>query len=554
MRALRRRSFAGSGQPPAAIGARSVTAVGLVAATLVTMWRMERFRADYWAQLSPWVTFLAGGLAILAGTLVFVYWRLAERSHSYLRLGETLPFGDETALLAARGRALVVGRGPFVDVVDLPPRVMHALYIAIALGVALIGLDNRAVALLREVPSRFDRSNIDYCKPPVPPKHDTRPRQGCTLVERAYRLGYTTSLGSCAPAAEERAVDQVCTQRQLDEPYFHFAWRRLGDRVDQLRTTDDKPGSLDRLERQFDHLVAMVGTTLATVAMQPRSSHHLFTNLPDPRPALDDRVAGLLDRGCGARLVHLPHFPHIADGPAGPSKLFEHVLAQLMFNPSYKPIIAQCEEVVVHWAAPPDTCARLAAHPLDTLAGSGALDAVRGVLRWRTTRAETRALDSALGLAHAPDLPSAQRIVSFQCLMFDPGAPPAAPLERTLELDGERLAVREVRTRPLAGDDSSQIRLYKQLAALMAPGFGYGRLTSNQAVGAAPEEAALAETFRQPAFWLTKLDQLRDADLFLGNDWLARRPELLEVYPYHVHLQNFIEIFRRQYKQHEGRL
>jgi hypothetical protein len=88
----------------------------------------------------------------------------------------------------------------------------------------------------------------------------------------------------------------------------------------------------------------------------------------------------------------------------------------------------------------------------------------------------------------------------------------------------------------------------------MAPGFGYGRLTSNQAVGAAPEEAALAETFRQPVFWLTKLDLLRDADLFLGNDWLAERPDLLEVYPYHLHLQNFIEIFRRQYKQHEGRL
>lgn len=553
MKPLRRQRFDGP-REPRAIGARSVTAIGLVAAIGVTMWRMERFRADYWAQLSPWVTFLAGGLAVLAGTLVFVYWKLAERSHSYLRAGELLPFGDETALLAARGRALIVGRAPFVDVIDLPPRVTHALYIAIALGIALIGLDNRAVALLREVPARFDRSSIDYCKPPAPPKRDTRPRQGCALVERAYRLGYVKSLGSCAPVEAEHEVQQVCTRRQLDEPYLHFAWRQLDDRVDQLRTTDDRPGSLARLAQQFDHLAAMVSATLATVAMQPRSSHHLFTNLPDPRPTLRDRADGLLDRGCGARLVHLPHFPRMADGPTGPSKLVEHVLDQLMFNPSYKPIIAQCEEVVVHWAAPPDTCARLAAHPLDALTGAGALADVRSVLGWRKTRAETRAVDPA----HALDLPPAQRIVSFQCLMFDPAAepspPPGGPIERTLELDGERLPVREVRTRPLADDDGSQIRLYKQLAALMAPGFGYGRLTSNQAVGAAPEEAALAETFRQPVFWLTKLDELRDADLFLGNDWLTRRPELLEVYPYHVHLQNFIEIFRRQYKQHEGRL
>ena len=532
------------------IGARSVAAVALFAGTFVTMWRLERFRPDYWAQLSPWVTFLAGGFAVLAGTLVFVYWRLAEPSHAYLRFGDKLPFGDETSLVATRRRALVVGRAPFVDVVDLPPRVMHAAYVAIVLGIALVGLDNRAVALLREVPSRFDPSNIDICKPPEPPKREAKRSQGCKLVERAYQLGYTKSLGSCAPTEAAREVRQVCTRRQIDEPQLHYAWRRLAERVTAMLTADEGPGSMDRFARQLDHLAAIVHATLETVAMRPRSSHHLFTNLPDPRPALRDRVDGLLERGCGARLAHLPHFPRMEDGPGGASKLFEHVLAQLMFNPSYKPIVAQCEEVVVHWGAPVDTCARLVDRPVAALGELGVLDAVRGVLRWRDTSGETRQLDPA----RARDLPSAQRIVSFQCLMFDPAAEPAAPVERTLALDGERLAVREVRTKPLVGDGGSQIRLYKQLAALLAPGFGYGRLTSNQSVGATPEEAALAEAFRQPAFALTRLDLLRDADLFLGNDWLARRPDLLEVYPYHLHLQNFIEIFRRQYRQHEGRL
>src|SRR5215470_208136 len=108
------------------IGARSVTAVALLAGTIVTMWRMERFRFDYWAQLSPWVTFLAGGFAVLAGTLVFAYWRLAEPSHYYLRIGDKMPFGDETALV---GR-VIVGRATFIDVADIPPRVMRALYIA----------------------------------------------------------------------------------------------------------------------------------------------------------------------------------------------------------------------------------------------------------------------------------------------------------------------------------------------------------------------------------------------------------------------------------------
>jgi hypothetical protein len=547
MRAPRRHRTEGFGHVARAVGARSVTAVGLLAGTVVTMWRLERFRADYWAQLSPGVTFVAGGFAVLAGTLVFVYWRLAERSHSYLRFGEKLAFGDETSLVGTRGQSLIVGRAPFVEVADLPPRVIHALYIAIVLGVALIGLDNRAVALLREVPSRLDRSSIEYCKPPEPPRHETPPSQGCKLVERAYRLGYAKSLGSCAPAEAKREASQVCTRRQLDEPYLHYAWRRLADRAAGLATADASPGDLDRFEHQLDHLPAIVDSTLDTVAMRPRSSHHLFTNLPDPRPDLRDRADALLERSCGARLAHLPHFPRMEDGPTGPSKLLEHVLAQLMFNPRYKPIVAQCDEVIVHWDAPPDSCARLAAGPL---AARDVRDAARGVLDLRATRAETRALDPA----RARELPPAQRIVSFQCLMFDPAAEPAPPVERSLALDGERLAVREVRMKPLVGDGGSQIRLYKQLAALMAPGFGYGRLTSNQAIGAAPEEAALADAFRQPAFGLTKLDLLRDADLFLGNDWLARRPELLEVYPFHLHLQNFIEIFRRQYRQHEGRL
>jgi len=547
MRAARRHRTEGAGHVARAVGARSVTAVALLAATVVTMGRLERFRPDYWAQLSPWVTFVAGGFAVLAGTLVFVYWRLAERSHSYLRFGEKLAFGDETSLLGARGRSLLIGRAPFVEVADLPPRVIHALYIAIVLGVALIGLDNRAVALLREVPSRLDRSSIDTCKPPEPPKREAPHSQGCKLVERAYKLGYTKSLGSCAPAEARREASQVCTRRQLDEPYLHYAWRRLAERVPELVAGDAGPGGLDRFEQQLDHLPAIVDATLDTVAMQPRSSHHLFTNLPDPRPGLRDRADQVLERSCGARLAHLPHFPRMDDGPTGPSKLLEHVLAQLMFNPRYKPIVAQCEEVIVHWDAPPDTCARLTAGPL---AARDVLDAARGVLDLRATRAETGALDPA----RARELPPAQRIASFQCLMFDPAAEPAAPVERSLALDGERLAVREVRMKPLVGDGGSQIRLYKQLAALLAPGFGYGRLTSNQAVGAAPEEAALADAFRQPAFLLTRLDLLRDADLFLGNDWLARRPDLLEVYPYHLHLQNFIEIFRRQYRQHEGRL
>jgi hypothetical protein len=148
--------------------------------------------------------------------------------------------------------------------------------------------------------------------------------------------------------------------------------------------------------------------------------------------------------------------------------------------------------------------------------------------------------------------PAAERIASFQCLMFSDEGP--APIERNVVVAGETLRIRDVHMAPLRPDGGSQIRVYKRLAELFAEGFGYGRLTSNQSIGAKPEEATMAAAFRDPGFLLGKLDLLRDADLFLGNDWLADRPDLLEVYPYHLHLQNFVEIFRRQYKLHRGRL
>jgi hypothetical protein len=521
-----------------AFGARSFTALVLLAGTIVAAWLLDRFRADYWAQLSPWVTVLAGAFAFAAGTLVFVYWNLGEPSRYYLRFGEKLPFDDETSLLVVPARTLLLGHAPYVEVVDVPGRVMHAMYVAMFFGVALISLDNRAVALVRDMPARFDRSSIDYCKPPAPPKQVKKQDQGCKLVERAYKLGYAKSLGSCAPAVdEERRVERVCTRRQPDEPMLHYAWRRLDTQVDDLRTLDDGPGFRERFARQLGHLGTILRTTMNTVAMRPRSSHHIFTNLPDPRPRIRDRVGRMLERGCGARLAHLPHFPQMES----PSRMFEQVLDQLMFNPIYKPIVAQCEEIVVHWDAPANACTKIAA---------GALDSARDVLAWRNGRAELGNVDNR----HAGDVAAASRIVSFQCLMFDEAAESGPVVEHAFTLDGVALVAREARTKPLTTDGASQIRLYKQLAALLAPGFGYGRLTSNQSVGASPEEAAIAESFRQPTFMLARLDLLRDADLFLGNEWLAKRPDLLAVYPYHLHLKTFIEIFRRQYKEHRGRL
>jgi len=531
-----------------AIGARSVTALVLLASTTAALWVTGIFREDYWAQLDPWVPFLAGGFAVLGSTLVFTFWRLVDRSEYYFRIGDRLPWLPEIALVGSRHRALIVGHAAHTEVRDLPPVVQRAIYVAIFFGLGLVAVTNRAVALLRDVPAVFAASERDLCSEPKPPPVETKTPPGCKLVIRAFELGFTKSLGSCAPKAAEQKIEDVCRKRQRDEPYLHYAWRRLDTRVDDLATLGSGPGVVDRVAAQIDHVAALADSAADSVAMHPRSSHHLFTNLPDPHAALGDRVHATLEHGCGARLAHLTHFPRMADTPAGAGKLLEHVIDQLLFNPAYKPVVAQCGETIIHWAAPADACTRLTARPREFLAATEALEPVTQLIAWRARKAE-------LARLHVRELaapPPADRIVSFQCLMFGDGDAP--PSEHAITLDGERLHVRDTRMAPITGDGQSQVRLYKRLAALLAESFSYGRLTSNESVGARPDDTAMAAAFRDPSLLLTKLDLLRDADLFIGSAWLAERNDVLEVYPYHLHLENFIAIFRRQYALHRGRL
>ena len=534
-----------------ALGTRSIAAVVLLGGAGYGLGEAGLYRADYWAQLSPWVAFGAAAFAVLAGTLVLQFWRIGERSEYYVRYGEKLPFAAETALGPGRRRTLLLGHAAQVEVIDFPPAVQRTMFLAVFLAIGLVTLDNRAIELLRDVPDAFDRRAADFCDPPAPPKVDEAVRPGCKLVERAFKLGYTKSLGSCAPKAEEaERATEVCRRRQHDEPYLHYAWRLLDTRVGEVIAGDGEPGMIDRFERQKDHLPAMFAATLDSIAMRPRSSHHVFTNLSDPRPSLGDRVERMLEHGCGARLARMPHWAAMADSPAGRSLLFEHVLDQLLLNPLYRPTVATCEEVVVHWNAPVNACAQLAADPRGFLEGVDALEDITGMLERRARKVELVALEPP---ASEP-IPPATRVVSLQCLMFDVAAAPGPVVERSIALGGETFVVREARTAPLVADGASQVRLYKAAASLLAPGFGYGRLTSNQAFAVRPEEATLAATFEDPQFLLTKLDLLRDADLFLGNEWLGDRPDLLAVYPYHVHLQTFVEVFRRQYREHRGRL
>ena len=66
------------------------------------------------------------------------------------------------------------------------------------------------------------------------------------------------------------------------------------------------------------------------------------------------------------------------------------------------------------------------------------------------------------------------------------------------------------------------------------------------------------EIVKEPDYWRIQgtggtIREPED-DIFLGNNWILEREDLLGVYPYHVHLQNYVDSFRAEYHESRGRL
>jgi hypothetical protein len=374
-------------------------------------------------------------------------------------------------------------------------------------------------------------------------------------VRRAYELGYAESLGSCAPAAVAAAPIPVmpvtrCNLRQRDEPVLHYAWRRM---VDQLGSVGDfdpaeaVASAAHAFRTKLDHIDTLVGHQGHAVAATRHASHHLWVNLPPPRPPSWLRwIVG--SPRCAAHYEQLPLWRSFAGEGRPASALLDHVLGQLLFAPGFGVVPTQCDDYVVHWDAPSDACSRLIADPAGFLASSGALEPVRDVLDRRRRQIELGRLDAALGRRPTVDAPPpAEALISLHCFAVERGAS-GAVRGQSIELDGESIPVRELRAPSLRASGAGPIELHQQLAALLAGARAAAAPTSLAASTPAPADLA------GPEHLLTRLELLHDAGPFAGVLWPLDDPDLVEVYPFHLHLHAFVDDFRRRYWAQRGRL
>jgi hypothetical protein len=515
-------------------------------------------------RLEPATAFWVVLFAVAFGTSIYRFWRLGEPSAHYFRVAWSgLDWEGETHFVGGAQARVLVGenRG---EAFDLPPLMHRLMLIALAFFIGVATIDHRGLTMLARISQRLSLSSAEFCpdeasEEPVASGETDVP--GCALIRRAYELGYAKSLGDCEKK-KSAAPTAVCHLRQRDEPMLHYAFRLLEGFYRTAATRADSEALLavqKELEHKVDHLEVLYEAQRQVMTVTPRSSHHLFTNLPKPPGPL---VSG--PEGCLERYRILPHRPPHPEGDEDEatreSRVLEHVIAKLLFETRYMPSAGHCPEFVVHWGAPIDSCTRLAKDPLRFLGEIGALEHVQGALGRKSLAraAEAVIAGTAAGqggvMAHRTvrDLP-AQRFLSFQCYIDEERAA-AEALEHRVELAGESLTVRELRV-PRAGADPHGLYVdrYQRVARLLARDFRYDALLSEAGIDAQLSDT-IERSYSGGDFALARLDYLASVDVFATGGWSSKREDLLDVYPYYLHLSNFVSLFRRSYERERGRL
>ena len=547
------------------IGARSFTLILILIASLALGWGANIFRFEYVVKLGIETTLLIGFFSSVAAALIYHFKRKGDHSEFYFRYNRdgTLWEG-ESPLLKFRKHHINIGKSAPDLIFDFTPSAQKFLWVIIFVTISLIAFNNRGTQLLIGFPSEIRFDEFRYCPKENELDAEEEILPGCVLMKRAFDLGYAKDLGSCEPKEKER--EEICTLRQWDEPYLHYIWRLVTlftDQVGHTFTLDEGEKLKKKFEYQTTQLDNLFGYQKHVLFSNPKSSHHIWTNLPYPKGKWKTQFENLFQpNDCVEKYSQLGQNVKTEDHS---SKTLEHVYGHLLFHPNYKPTVATCREYQIHWEAPSDSCEQLARNPEDFLKKEKLWKEILN-LRDRYTKGRSRhAIRSVLANMEGPGLPEGarpkptprlNRVISFQCLMREdePGLTSTLARSHTAKLFNLKFSARDIRINNGKAATATQIDYYKWLAQALSAGFTYGGFHSHQGIGPIKEETSLEELLTGRHYYLSRLDYLKSADLFVGNEWIQERPDLMELYPYYHHLSHFVEIFRKRYAFQKGRL
>lgn len=535
------------------------------------------------------VLFSAGVFATLSSAGVYYFWKFQDGSEYRFGVIYNVEVpSEDLELFRIQDFVFVRSHNDGSLHYEIPQWAHKCLLFASALSLALLTMNNRGLQLLLSFDDWFKTPESHFCQEDEE-EEESPEKAGCDLILKAWQMGYVKELGTCAPDEEEEILQAICRKRQKDEPVLHYSYRKLVYAVDFLRRylgDDFDQRQSQRFERQFLDLQTLGDQQILALTNKPRSAHHIWTNLPNPK-GLWGEVLEFLGGGndCLEEWSDMkPVLPIDKDDQYAKAQTYEHSFGHMLFNSSHQTGVGYCREYKIHWGAPKDACDQLAEDPEEFLSSYNASAGIKNVLRRYRNRGTLEQLRDDLKEFDTKPSQEFQRLqamletvsddddkakdkealkprevdqaVSFQCIVLDDEA--QSKKERviyeregfpvyTIAFKGDHLKVEaENRFHPTP---------LRQLGPSLLPDFSYGQWMSRERPDLeSAKEGIQLRLSESGDLMFTRLEYLRNADIVLGHKWINQREDLLSVYPWYLHLHHYVKIFRERYREERGRL
>lgn len=581
------------------IGTNSLSLVLIVFICLITAYKIDVLNWSYLKGINTDLSFIIGLFSIILGVGFYNFWQLGKKSlytlhytkTKYMPEGVNILFTYKSFSFAISNKTKVKA-----DTVELPAIIRQLLSISIFLSFAIIVLDNGEFDKLKKFPSEILQAEGKFC-PNNEDAIDAPPKEGCELIIRAYKLGYAKDLGICEPKKIDPEKLKVCKKRRDDEPYLHYMSRLLLRSIDkQIAFFENNKAKKieDKFRLQLKELEVLKDYQRYAISAAPRASHHIWTNLPYPENIFIEKYRKYFKPSyCIEQFQNQTNTVRLEkDDERRDSKTLEHVYGQLLFNPKSRDSVAFCKEYKIHWNSKPDTCKRFAKNPKTVLKESKVLSEVELVLKRHDIANSILNLDEKIKKIES--VPASEKnnksnsknkekkpakntkgkitkgkiakdkqqirkkneLVSFQCFMQTNNKRKKSRRNK-VKLDNTKFLVRTRYFPKIENEGDSQISMYKEFSKVLENRFHYSKLKSRSDISIElnlTQSQGDTELLKAPSYLFTRLEKLKNVDIFLDNKWVLDRDGLLDVYPYHVHLQNYVKSFRSEYSESRGRL
>ncbi len=529
-------------------GSKSLFWLIIFAIHVILFFTSELSRTANLMQIDSSSAFIVGLLASFLGILLYKVSRPAAPSPYKFSIHiKEEPDASSATLLHIKSFWISVSRNFDDEVVEVFPRGQFVLIFLSMILAGVLTFSQREIALIEKFPQQLTWGQTKFCPDPNQGRLQAEERPECQLLLRAHKLGYAEDLGDCGEFVEGPPV--WCDLRQKDEPYFHFAWRRLKEAYTAVETKvesihfDTKKYEAE-IKKEIERLKPLARNKFAEVAAEPRSLHFILSSLPEPEGWTWRTIKRrLLPSQC---LVTESDYPNKLPEPESDQDLSNNLVkafGHLLFDYGYSRVISSCKEYHFLWGLKEDTCGEIRKNPKAKLAQLGLLKPIRKIIQ--------RYEDKRISYPNEESL-QPRDVISINCLEY--GKKRIRQKVYQVKLDSHGLWLKVLQHPKLeykSGDSVQSFQLASKLGSLR---FNYGPLLSRSTLSGDEESLVTEDMVTQEDYRFTRVVFLEEVDVFLNPYWLLEREDILEVYPYYLHLTHFVNSFRNNYAQGRGRL